>query len=56
MVDEAPVNRATSFGARAEEYERVRPEYSSQALDLVVSRLGLAPTQTCSTSVPAPAS
>jgi ubiquinone/menaquinone biosynthesis C-methylase UbiE len=35
--------RATSFGARAEEYDRVRPEYSAEALDLAVSRLALGP-------------
>ena len=35
--------RATSFGRRAEEYERVRPEYPPAAVDLVVSRLGLGP-------------
>jgi ubiquinone/menaquinone biosynthesis C-methylase UbiE len=33
--------RATSFGQRATEYDRVRPEYSAEALDLAVSRLGL---------------
>jgi SAM-dependent methyltransferase len=35
--------RATSFGARADAYDRVRPEYSAEALDLAVSRLGLGP-------------
>jgi len=43
VVDEAPLSRATSFGARAEEYERVRPEYLPDALDLVCARLGLGP-------------
>ena len=34
-------SRATSFGRRAEDYDRVRPEYPPAAVDLVVSRLGL---------------
>jgi SAM-dependent methyltransferase len=33
--------RATSFGRRAAEYDRVRPEYPRKALDLAVSQLGL---------------
>jgi ubiquinone/menaquinone biosynthesis C-methylase UbiE len=33
--------RATSFGQRAEDYDRVRPEYPPEAIDLLVSRLGL---------------
>jgi SAM-dependent methyltransferase len=36
-------SRATSFGRRAEDYDRVRPEYPPAAVDLVVSRLGLGP-------------
>jgi SAM-dependent methyltransferase len=35
--------RATSFGRRAEDYDRVRPEYPPEAIDLVVTRLGLGP-------------
>ncbi len=35
--------RATSFGQRAEDYDRVRPEYPPEAIDLLVSRLGLGP-------------
>jgi len=35
--------RALSFGRGAEEYDRVRPEYSPEALDLVTERLGLGP-------------
>jgi ubiquinone/menaquinone biosynthesis C-methylase UbiE len=35
--------RATSFGRRAEEYDRVRPEYPAESIDLAVSRLGLGP-------------
>jgi SAM-dependent methyltransferase len=34
-------SRATSFGRRAEDYDRVRPEYPPEAVDLAVSRLGL---------------
>jgi ubiquinone/menaquinone biosynthesis C-methylase UbiE len=35
--------RATSFGQRAEDYDRVRPEYPPEAIDLLLSRLGLGP-------------
>jgi ubiquinone/menaquinone biosynthesis C-methylase UbiE len=42
-VDTPEVNRALSFGRGAVEYDRVRPEYSSEALDLVTKRLGLRP-------------
>jgi ubiquinone/menaquinone biosynthesis C-methylase UbiE len=34
-------SRATSFGQRAEDYDRVRPEYQPEAVDLAVFRLGL---------------
>ena len=34
-------SRASSFGRRAAEYDRSRPEYSSAAIDLAASRLGL---------------
>jgi ubiquinone/menaquinone biosynthesis C-methylase UbiE len=37
------VTRALSFGRRAAEYDRVRPDYSPEALDLVTERLGLGP-------------
>jgi len=40
-VDTPPLTRALSFGRGAAEYDRVRPEYSPEALDLVVDRLGL---------------
>jgi SAM-dependent methyltransferase len=33
--------RALSFGRGADEYDRVRPEYSPAALDLVADRLGI---------------
>ena len=36
-------SRASSFGQRAEDYDRVRPEYPPEAVDLAVSRLGLGP-------------
>lgn len=39
----ASERRATSFGRRAEDYDRVRPEYPPEAIDLAVSRLGLDP-------------
>jgi len=35
--------RGTSFGRRAEDYERARPEYPPEALDLAVLRLELGP-------------
>jgi SAM-dependent methyltransferase len=35
------VKRALSFGRGAADYDRVRPEYSAEALDLVSARLGL---------------
>ena len=35
--------RALSFGRGAAEYDRVRPEHSPEALDLVTERLGLGP-------------
>jgi SAM-dependent methyltransferase len=35
------VTRALSFGRAAASYERVRPSYSPEALDLVIERLGL---------------
>jgi SAM-dependent methyltransferase len=34
-------SRASSFGRRAAEYDCSRPEYSSEAIDLAVARLGL---------------
>jgi len=34
-------SRASSFGRRAAEYDRSRPEYSPAAIDLAVARLGL---------------
>jgi SAM-dependent methyltransferase len=34
---------ATSFGRRAADYDRVRPEYRADVIDLAVSRLGLDP-------------
>jgi SAM-dependent methyltransferase len=40
-VDAPAVNRALSFGRGAADYDRVRPEYSPEALDLVTARLGL---------------
>jgi ubiquinone/menaquinone biosynthesis C-methylase UbiE len=40
-VDTPEVSRALSFGRGAEAYDRVRPEYSAEALDLVTARLGL---------------
>ena len=42
-MDAPEVERALSFGRGAASYDRVRPEYSSEALDLVTARLGLAP-------------
>lgn len=42
-MDTPAVSRALSFGQRAAEYDRVRPEYSPEALDLVTERLGLGP-------------
>jgi ubiquinone/menaquinone biosynthesis C-methylase UbiE len=42
-MDAAPVERALSFGRGAGEYDRVRPDYSAEALDLVTERLGLRP-------------
>lgn len=42
-MDSAEVTRALSFGRGAAEYERVRPEYSAEALDLVTERLALGP-------------
>lgn len=41
MVDTPAVSRALSFGRGAAEYDRVRPQYSPEALDLVTERLGL---------------
>jgi SAM-dependent methyltransferase len=35
--------RALSFGRGAAAYDRVRPEYAAEALDLVTERLGLGP-------------
>ena len=35
--------RATSFGRRANDYDRVRPEYRADVIDIAVSRLGLGP-------------
>jgi SAM-dependent methyltransferase len=35
--------RATSFGRRADDYDRVRPDYREDAIDLAVERLGLRP-------------
>jgi ubiquinone/menaquinone biosynthesis C-methylase UbiE len=43
VVDTPPVTRALSFGRGADDYDRVRPEYSADALDLVTERLGLQP-------------
>ena len=40
-MDAHPVTRALSFGRRADAYDRVRPEYSPEALDLVGKQLGL---------------
>lgn len=37
------MSRALSFGHGADDYDRVRPEYSAEALDLVTERLGLSP-------------
>ena len=34
-------SRASSFGRRAADYDRVRPDYDPKAIELVVSRLGL---------------
>jgi SAM-dependent methyltransferase len=43
-VDEARVSsRATSFGRRAADYDRVRPEYPPEVVERLVSRLGLGP-------------
>jgi ubiquinone/menaquinone biosynthesis C-methylase UbiE len=36
-------SRASSFGQRAAEYDRVRPEYPSEGIDLAAARLGLGP-------------
>jgi SAM-dependent methyltransferase len=36
-------SRASSFGQRAAEYDRSRPEYPSEGIDLVAARLGLGP-------------
>jgi ubiquinone/menaquinone biosynthesis C-methylase UbiE len=36
-------SRASSFGRRAAEYDRARPDYSPPALDLAAERLGLGP-------------
>ena len=41
MVDTPAARRSLSFGRRADDYERVRPEYPTEAVDLLVSRLGL---------------
>jgi SAM-dependent methyltransferase len=41
LVDAPEVSRALSFGRGAAEYDRVRPEYSPQALDLVTEQLDL---------------
>jgi SAM-dependent methyltransferase len=43
VVDAPEVTRALSFGRGAAEYDRVRPEYSPEALELVAERLGLGP-------------
>jgi SAM-dependent methyltransferase len=43
VVDASEVTRALSFGRGAAEYDRVRPEYAPEALDLVTERLGLGP-------------
>ena len=41
-MDATPVSaRASSFGHRAADYDRARPEYSGQAIDLAAARLGL---------------
>jgi SAM-dependent methyltransferase len=37
----AVTSRASSFGQRAAEYDRSRPEYPSEAIDLAAARLGL---------------
>jgi SAM-dependent methyltransferase len=37
------MSRALSFGRGAADYDRVRPDYSPEALDLVTERLGLGP-------------
>ena len=37
----ALTSRASSFGQRAAEYVRVRPEYSAEAIDLAAAKLGL---------------
>ena len=42
-MDTPAVSRALSFGRGAEEYDRVRPEYPAEAIDLVAQRLGLSP-------------
>jgi SAM-dependent methyltransferase len=42
-VDSPEVSRALSFGRGAADYDRARPEYSAEALDLVTARLGLGP-------------
>jgi SAM-dependent methyltransferase len=34
-------SRASSFGQRAADYDRVRPDYPPEAIDLLVARLGL---------------
>jgi len=36
-------SRASSFGRRAADYDRVRPDYPLEAIDHAVSRLGLGP-------------
>jgi ubiquinone/menaquinone biosynthesis C-methylase UbiE len=43
VVDASPLDRRTSFGRRAEDYDRVRPEYPPEAIDLAMSRLGIGP-------------
>ena len=42
-MDTPEVNRALSFGRGAAGYEAARPEYSPEALDLAVARIGLGP-------------
>jgi SAM-dependent methyltransferase len=37
----AVTSRASSFGQRAAEYDRSRPEYPSEAIDLAAARMGL---------------
>jgi SAM-dependent methyltransferase len=43
VVDSPEVSRALSFGRTAAGYDAARPDYSREALDLVVARLGLGP-------------